>query len=106
MTHSLWWLAVDALAVYRLATLSAKDKITEPAREWLRERAYTDAGNRRHGAAAAIAWWLYELVICPWCIGLWLAAGVVALTRFDPHAWQYAAMALALSGVAGFLSER
>jgi hypothetical protein len=106
LTHSFWWLAVDALAVYRLAILSSKDKITDPARHWLCIRAFTKTADPAPGKLAAMARWLYELVICPWCVSIWLGAAVVALTRFVPGAWQYAALALAFSGVAGFLAER
>lgn len=87
MTHSIWWLIVDALAVYRLAQLVGKDAITQPIRDAASERTTL-------------------FLTCPWCVGLWIAAGVVVLTRFAPSAWQYAALALALSGVAGFLAER
>lgn len=106
MTHSFWFLTCDALAVYRLAILSAKDKITDGGREWLRDRAYDGQARRRRGVRAGVARWSFELVSCPWCISIWLAAGVVALTKFAPGAWQYGAMFLALSGVAGYLAER
>lgn len=106
MTHSAWWLFCDVAAVYRLAVLITKDKITDRPRELLRRRAYTAAGEPRKGARAAAVRWLFELVICPWCIGLWIAAVVVVLTKLCPGVWQYPAMALTLSGAAGFFAER
>lgn len=87
MTHSFWWLIVDALAVYRLAILITKDSITQPIR---------DAAGER----------MVLFLTCPWCVGIWIAGAIVVLTRFVPSAWQYAAFALALSGVTGFLAER
>lgn len=87
LTHSWWWLAVDGLAVYRLAVLIGKDMIAEPIRQRV--------GTR-----------MLAFITCPWCIGLWFAAAAVILTRFWPQGWQYVAMALALSAVAGFLGER
>lgn len=105
LTHSWWFLLVDALAVYRLAILVAKDKITDRPRNILMNLGYSHAKPRR-GIRGTTARWLFELVTCPWCVSLWFAAGAVALTRFYPDEWQYAAMWLALSGVTGFLAER
>lgn len=90
MTHGFWFLTCDGLATYRLATLVSRDYITWPIRQ---------AILRRSESA-------FQFVSCQWCTSIWLAAGVVALTRFWPSGWQYGAMALALSGVAGFLAER
>jgi hypothetical protein len=87
---SWWFLVVDALATYRLAVLLVNDGITQPLRDWV---------------IARDRLWLTELSTCIWCLSIWIGAGVVALTRFIPGAWQYAAMALALSGAAGFLAE-
>lgn len=115
LTHSWWFLACDVLATYRLAVLITEDKITDPAREWLRRHGAkrkhdsalgTDVWVKKPGTLPAIARWTYELTICAWCIGLWLATIVVILTRFWPSGWQYPAMALALSGMTGFLGER
>lgn len=91
LPHSLWWLAVDALAVYRLAVLLTQDTITARLRGRFIER-----------GPQAIA----NLVTCQWCVSIWFAIGAVALTRYWPEGWQYAAMALAFSGVAGFMGER
>jgi hypothetical protein len=117
MTHSAWWAFCDALACYRLAILVTRDTITEPAREWLRRRAHPDPppedfpGHERmlfdfqlHTIAR---WrWLFDLVSCVWCVSIWAAAAIVALTKFTPGVWQYPAMGLALSAAAGFLTER
>jgi hypothetical protein len=84
VTHEWWWLVVDALATYRLTILVTRDAITEPLRR----------GRR------AIFW------ACTWCTSIWIAAVVVALTRFWPTEWQYPAMLLALSAVAGYMGER
>jgi hypothetical protein len=103
MAHSFWWLTCDALAVYRLAILATKDSITDPLREWLgKPWAYGGSPHSYRGAR----WRAFQLTGCPWCMSIWFAAGVVALTKFAPSAWQYGAMFLALSGIAGYLSER
>lgn len=50
--------------------------------------------------------WLFELVTCPWCVGVWAAGLVTMLTVEVPQVWQYPAFGLALAAAAGFLSER
>jgi hypothetical protein len=99
---SYWWLTLDALAVYRLAVLVTKDEITARLRVWLGRpwAISSDTGKSR------VRWWAFSLVICPWCISIWIGGGVVALTYLTPGVWQYPAAALAFSGVAGFLAER
>ena len=84
------WLVVDALAVYRLCRLVARDSITRPFRAWL-EREYTGP--------------LVTLSTCVWCLSVTAAAAVVALTWWIPLIWSYVAAALALSAAAGLLSE-
>jgi hypothetical protein len=85
------WLALDTLAVYRATMLVTRDTITEAPRKWIKRH----LGNRAH-----------DFITCAWCVSIWLAIGVVLLTVFYPHQWQYAAYVLVCSGVAGFLAER
>lgn len=85
------WLLVDALAVSRLARLITKDLICHPIRMWFK-RHLGDKG--------------YDFIQCPWCTGMWISAGTVALTRFIPTVWVYPAVMLAFSMTAGFLAER
>lgn len=92
LSHGFWFLMCDALAVYRLAILVTRDEITAALR------------GRLHGEFRRLR--VAAFITCPWCVSIWLAAGVVALTRFYPSEWQYGAMFLALSGAAGFLAER
>src|SRR4029077_8759400 len=98
MPRSFWWFACDALAVYRLARLVSVDTITSPWRELVRAQAFRTEGIQISGAWT----WVFELVSCAWCMSVWFAAGVVALTKFIPGVWQYIAMGLALSAVAGY----
>lgn len=102
MPRSFWWFACDALAVYRLARLVSVDAITAPWRELVRAQAFSTEGIQISSAWA----WTFELVSCVWCMSVWFAAGVVALTKLVPGVWQYGAMGLALSAVAGYLAER
>jgi len=85
------WLIVDALAVYRLARLIARDGLTKRVRRRMIDR-YEGP--------------LVELVSCPWCLSVYFAAGAVVLTYFVPYAWSFIASGLAMSAVAGFLAER
>lgn len=106
------WLLVDALAVYRLCHLAAKDSITEKARKHLLDQAKRVAFEHATSTANAPTpidtnWYgrLWVLVTCPWCLSVWLAAPVVALTQLEPSCWQYPAAGLALSAVTGLLAE-
>lgn len=95
LTHGFWFLIVDALAVYRLAILITQDAITARFRDLLTGRAPLVKRPR-----------VAVFITCPWCVSIWIGAGVVVLTRLWPDGWQYVALALALSGVTGFLAER
>jgi hypothetical protein len=84
------WLFLDTVAVFRLTRLVTTDTITEKPRQWV----------KRHWGMGA-----FDFVVCPWCTSIWLAAGVVLLTVFAPHQWQYVAYVLVCSAVAGVLAE-
>lgn len=92
---SLWlWLLVDGLATYRLARLVTQDTILHRPRQWVTNRWPPRPGR------------LSELTVCPWCCSSWLGAGVLAATRYVPSVWWWVGIPLALSAVAGYLSER
>ena len=46
------------------------------------------------------------LVNCPWCTGVWVAAGVQAASTFAPRAWRPVARALAVAAIAGVAGAR
>jgi hypothetical protein len=108
MTHAWWWLIVDALAVYRLTVLVTRDGATEGLRKRLGRpwqiKDMTGVMLTRPGAG--LRYWLWQMCLCSWCTSVWVALGAVLLTRFWPSGWQYPALVLALSGVAGYLEER
>lgn len=83
-----FWLIVDVLAVARLTRLVVLDSITAPFRRWL---------------AATYEGPLVELAFCVWCLSIWFAAGAVLFTFLLPTVWGYAALALAVSMVVGYL---
>jgi hypothetical protein len=88
-------LVTDLAAVYRLVRLLQRDQITEQPRNWF-VRHY---GAERHG----IAW--SALADCPWCLSIWVAAGVVLARAGAPRLWGMAARGLAFSAGAGVISE-
>lgn len=85
----LWlWVLADVGATYRLTRLLVADTITLPLRRRL--------ANNYEGP-------LVELFFCAWCMSVWVATGVVALTYFVPFAWSLVAFVLSLSAAAGYL---
>ena len=87
------WLLIDGLAVYRLSRLVTRDSL--PLIAGPRERVQDRWPDR------AVA----DLVVCPWCVSVWLAAGVLAARLLLPVPWSLLALVLAWSAVAGWLSE-
>jgi hypothetical protein len=80
---------IDTLAAARIVRLVTEDTITEPARAWIDEHAPEK---------------LSDLVTCPWCMGVWVAAGVFAARRVAPRAWDPLARALALAELASAIA--
>lgn len=91
--HDPVWLIVYALTSFRLTRLWTRDSL--PPLPALRNKVQLKWG--RH------AW--VELMDCPWCAGFWISVGVM-LVSSSPLApvWQWVAVPLALSAVAGLLS--
>ncbi len=88
------WVLVDVLAAYRLWRLAAHDTFPPVAR-------VRDAVLNRYDGR-----WPAELLMCPWCLGQWIAFGVVAASWLLPGWWLPLAAALALSAAVGLLAER
>lgn len=91
--------AVDGLAVFRITRLVIEDDITAPLREKVRHAAMREVDDP--GLAAK----LNTLLSCPWCVGMWVAFGVVAARRVAPQVWGPLATALALSAATGLIAE-
>ena len=87
-------LLVDALASYRVTRLLVSDGIFD------RQRDVIVDGLRRRGHRK-----LVELSECPWCIGFWVACGVVAVRRLVPRAWGPVAETFAFAAVSGLLAS-
>lgn len=84
---------LDAVAVYRLTRLLQRDEIPPlPAAR--------DKLMQRYGASP----WS-QLLDCPWCLGIWVAALAVLARRVSPRMWRVLARVLASSAVTGVISE-
>ncbi len=88
---------VDALAVYRITRLVVDDVILDAPRE----RMFGWLDGRSSARPSKVA----ELLDCSWCVAVWVAFGVVGLRGVLPRAWAPVARGLALSAVAGLISE-
>lgn len=86
-------LIIQVLAAYRLTRLWTRD--TLPPLPRLRDTVTARWGDR--------AW--SELFTCPWCAGFWISVAVVALASSPlAPAWNWLALALAISAVVGKLA--
>lgn len=54
-------------AVARVTRLIVDDKISLPIRQWVLAKSGEDG-------------WFFYLVSCPWCMGVWIAAGMTTVT--------------------------
>lgn len=88
------WLPIYALAAFRLTRMWTADSL--PPLPWVRQYVLTHWGHK--------AW--SELMTCPWCAGVWWSFGVVILSASPiAPAWQWVALPLAVSAVAGGLAS-
>lgn len=84
---------IDALAVARLTRLVQQDDVW-PMPE-VRRAVLARAGASRWG----------DLVDCPYCLAVWIAAAVAGARALFPRAWPVAARVLATAAVAGHLAQ-
>lgn len=81
---------LDALAVWRIVRFIQRDSLIEEPREAL---------INRYGHLK-----ISELLTCPWCLGIWVAAGVVGARAVAPRVWGMIARGLAFSAGAGVIT--
>jgi hypothetical protein len=82
-------LAITAGACWRLVKLATSDAILDRPRN----------ATKKHPH-------LFLFLCCPWCLGVWIAGGVVALDELCWSWWAWVASVLALSAVAAFMTEK
>lgn len=89
-------LTVYLLAFARLVVLITSDYITEPPRD----RLVTALRDREHFR-------LSYMVLCPWCVSIWLAIPAAPIIyAYGHHWWLFVpALVLALSAAAGALAR-
>ncbi len=90
-----WWVVIYALSAHRLTRLITRDSLPPVAR--LRDYVLNRWGDSDWS----------ELVVCPWCMGFWIAAGTTALVSTPVAvAYQWIAVPLAMSTVIGMIAGR
>lgn len=119
-------IVVLALATYRVTRLCTADKITLPVREAIFSWAYKPLTDTNEIEAWALlhpeadeipshvprGWeirtWLYELVTCDQCLGVWWGAAVYCAWRFGIHdhgtVWEGILTVAALCGLQSLLA--
>lgn len=87
-------LFVLILACYRMARLVSMDTITEPVRRWVGRQ----ASSQNKG-------WMFlaELLLCPYCVGLWV--GFLLSTLIASSFTEWLLLSLAIAGGQSFLEE-
>ena len=100
-------LVLTSVATQHLARLITKDRVTSPLRAPFTR--YQKRGRpseleeepRRSGPGLAVG----QLLVCPFCIGQWIALGFVSGLLFAPRTTRTVASVLAIGGVADALQE-
>jgi hypothetical protein len=100
-----WDLVLIGVATHKLSRRLSKDSVTSPFRApfaEFREPAGSGEINEEvkgHGLKKAVG----ELVTCPFCIGQWVATGLVFGLVFAPRATRLTASVFASAAIADFL---
>lgn len=126
-------LIVDALAAYRVTRLVTRDTITKRLREHVLAIIYSgreaprvriNVGRAGHpdetvpgqeiefdSLVDRVEWErdaapkLATLLLCPWCVGVWVGFGVMVLRRVMPRVWAPIAEGLALGAMAALVEK-
>jgi Protein of unknown function (DUF1360) len=100
--------ALIGVASYQLSRLVAKKKVTAFVRAPFTELegrggpAELDEKPRGSGLQRALG----ELLVCPYCLGLWASGGFHAGLLFAPRATRFSASVLSAMAIADFLQGR
>ena len=97
-------LAITAGACWRLVKLATSDAILDKPRSLLARFYAAQTRRVRHYQHRKDSATLF--LTCPWCLGVWIAGGVVALDELCWSWWAWVASVLALSAVAAFMTEK
>ncbi len=100
-------LVLLGIATHKLSRIIAKDRVTSPLRAPFTE--YKGAAGesevkekvRGEGMQRAIG----DLVTCPWCLGVWVAAGLVLGFAFQPRVTRVVGTVFAAATISDFLNH-
>lgn len=84
---------INILAAYRIMRLIQIDEISVPLRQW-----YV-----RFSRGKPFFIYMRPLFTCPWCLGVYVAAGTITLMAIGGLFWYVMARILALSLILGFM---
>jgi hypothetical protein len=93
------------VASHKLSRLIAKDKVTAPLRapftEYEGQGGPSELEERSRGSGARKA--IGELLICPYCLGLWVVAGFAVGLLFAPRLTRFLAAIFSALTISDFL---
>jgi Protein of unknown function (DUF1360) len=99
--------ALMAAATFKLSRLISKDKVTSsfrsPFTRFKGEAGPSEVEEEARGQGLQLA--IGELLVCPYCVGQWVAAGFVAGYARDRDATRSAAAVFALLAASDFLQQ-
>lgn len=90
---------VATFATYRLVRLALTDTIFDKPRDWLYAKLAV-LGAQRDKRKAAASNWVFDLVTCQWCLGVWFA-GVLTAALARSRGWPVIKWFVWWMGVAG-----
>jgi hypothetical protein len=100
-----WDLLLTGLATHKLARLVTKDKVMSFARAPFTE--YQGAGGpaevEEKPRGSGLRYAFGELLVCPYCLGMWIAAAFGVGLTLAPRATRLAAFVLSSLGISDFL---
>lgn len=109
MTAQLALAVLLGFATYRATRLVTGDTLTDDLRGRVFAWAWTADDLGALTPRAGWKAWLYELVSCPFCIGVWFALGATVIVRDWPwsnwHGGRWLLFALAVAGVQALLAR-
>jgi len=100
-------LALLAVATYKLSRLATKARVTSFARapftRYVGEAGPSEVSEEPRGTGLRRA--VGELAVCPYCVGEWIAAGLMASYVRDPRSTRTAASVIAVVAAADVLQQ-
>lgn len=99
--------ALMALGTQKLSRLIAKDRVTSFARSpftrYTGEAGPAEVSEEPRGGGLQRA--IGELLVCPHCVGQWVAAGIVGSYLINPDATRMFTSVFAIHGTSDFLQQ-